>query len=240
MSTAAKSEQLTQKKWNPRSAIVANAAFFLVFIGIALLVMRKWNSPDPWSAVDANVIAILVLSVIYGVQQLILYPSVFKTRESMDLFVGKRFDRRMPAYLGILGALELLGFADYAHWNLVPVLRNPVLQAVGLGIMFGGLLWLFYVDRYMSKHFLEAWRQHELMTGGPYRWMRHPRYLALLLSRVGFTLAIASVLVWVLLAGWFVAVWLRMTREEGYLLGEFGSAYMEFMRTHARLIPGVY
>jgi protein-S-isoprenylcysteine O-methyltransferase Ste14 len=70
--------------------------------------------------------------------------------------------------------------------------------------------------------------------------MRHPRYLALLLSRLGFCLAIASIIAYVILLGWFLAVWRRMKREESYLLSEFGTAYNDFSRTHARLLPGIY
>lgn len=240
MSTVPLSQEATRKKWSPYTAVIWNAAFFLLFIVITLLIMRKWGSPEPWSAVDANAIAILVLSVLYCIQQLVLYPSVFRTRESMDLFVGKHFDRRMPGLLGILGTIELLAFADYAHWHLVPALRNPTVQIVGLFIMFGGLVWMFYVDRYLSKHFLEAWEKHKLMLDGPFRWLRHPRYGALLLSRLGFALAIGSIIAYGVLVGWFMVVWIRMEREEKYLRGEFGAKYEEFMKTRVRLVPGVY
>ncbi len=239
MSTAPKSQPEKQRKWNPRVLIIINAVYFALFLVVTLLIMRKWRSPSPWSAVDGYAIAILALSVLYCVQQLILYPSVFRTRASMDLFVGKQFDRKMPAYLGILGTIELLAFADYAHWHLVPALRNPVFQSAGLVVMAGGLVWMFYVDRYMSSHFLTAWENHRLMLGGPYRWVRHPRYGALLLSRLGFCLAIGSIIAYCVLMGWFLVVWIRMVREEKYLRNEFGAEYEEFMRTRTRLVPGV-
>lgn len=240
MSTASQPASAEEKSWDPRMLIIINAAYFLLFLGVALLIMRRWRSPDPWSALDTNVIIIIGLSLIYCFQQLVLYPRVFKTREGMNLFVGKAFDPKMPAILGLLGAIELLAFADYAHWHLVPALRTPLLQIPGLLIMFGGLLWMLYVDRYMSVHFLDAWTTHTLMTGGPYRYMRHPRYLALLLSRLGFALAISSIIALAIFPCWFAAVWLRMKREERYLLGEFNGDYESFMNTHSRLLPGIY
>jgi protein-S-isoprenylcysteine O-methyltransferase Ste14 len=238
MSTAA--QPAASKKWNPRFLIVLNAGFFLLFLLVTLMIMRKWRSTSPWAALDTNVVIILALSVIYCFQQLILYPSVFRTRESMHLFAGKTFDPKMPGMLGLLGALELLAFADYAHWQLVPPLRTPFIQVPGLAVMAGGLLWMYYVDRYMSAHFVDAWDTHRLMTGGPYRWIRHPRYLALLLSRVGFALAISSIIALVILPGWFFVVWLRIRREEAYLLKEFAGDYESFCRCRARLLPGIY
>jgi protein-S-isoprenylcysteine O-methyltransferase Ste14 len=240
MSTAPLPQPSPAKRWNPRVLIVINAAYFILFLVIALLIVRKWGSPDPWSALDNNLIIIFALSAIYGLQQLILYPGVFRTRDSMNLFVGKTFDPKLPAFLGILGGIELLAFADYAHWHLVPVLRSPALQVPGLAIMAGGLVWMFHVDRYLGAHFVDAWANHKLMNDGPYRWMRHPRYLALLLSRIGFALAISSPIALVVLLGWFVAVGRRMGREEAYLLREFNGEYENFMRTHARLLPGIY
>ena len=54
------------------------------------------------------------------------------------------------------------------------------------------------------------------------------------------TLAISSVIALVILPCWFASVWLRMKREERYLVGEFDGEYEKFMRAHARLLPGVY
>ena len=42
------------------------------------------------------------------------------------------------------------------------------------------------------------------------------------------------------LFGWFLAVWVRMRREERYLQSEFGPEYEDFMRRHSRLLPGIY
>src|SRR5689334_21857297 len=120
MSTAPQSQEVPKKKWNPRILIVVNSVYFTLFLVTTLLIMRKWGSPEPWAAIDTNVVIIVALSVVYCFQQLILYPSVFKTRDSMHLFVGKAFDPKMPMFLGILGIIELLAFADYAHWHLAP------------------------------------------------------------------------------------------------------------------------
>lgn len=239
MSTAPKSV-VQSKPWSSRIPIVWNGIFFALMFAIALAILRRWGSPQPWSAVDRYIIAILILSLLYCVQQLILYPNVFKTRGDMEFFVGKHFDPNMPALLALIGALEMLGFADYAHWHLVPALRAPALQISGIVVMSVGLVWLFYVDRYVSRRFLEAWKQHSLMTEGPYRWLRHPRYLALLLSRLGYALLIASVIVYFVFIAWVAVVILRIVREERFLRAEFGAEYEQFMRTRSRLIPGIY
>ncbi|HEX6879853.1 MAG TPA: isoprenylcysteine carboxylmethyltransferase family protein, partial [Terriglobales bacterium] len=114
------------------------------------------------------------------------------------------------------------------------------IQVAGLAVMVAGLAWMFYVDRYMSSHFVVSWENHRLMLGGPYRWVRHPRYGALLLSRLGFCMAISSIIAYWVLVGWFVVVWIRIEREEKYLKSEYGAEYEDFMKSRSRLVPGVY
>jgi protein-S-isoprenylcysteine O-methyltransferase Ste14 len=83
--------------------------------------------------------------------------------------------------------------------------------------------------------------RHRIVDSGPYRRVRHPAYLGLLLSLLGFGLCSGN---WVCLA---VAVGLppaaivyRIRAEERALLRHFGPAYAEYAsRTH-RLVPGIY
>ncbi len=76
---------------------------------------------------------------------------------------------------------------------------------------------------------------------GPYRYVRHPSYSAVLLAFAGIGLAQANVLSLVgavvcILVG-YVA---RIRVEEDVLEAAFGDAYREYASTRARLIPGVW
>ncbi len=228
------------KGWSVKRAVFFNALFYLFFLVVAALIVRQWGSPHPWARADFFFIAVMLFSVLMGTQQLILYWTLLNTRERMLFFSGMQFDPTMFRWIAALGVAEMLAFADHAHWNLVPALRNPVLQSVGLALFAFDIFWLRYIDRYLARNFTPAWENHRLMTSGPYRWVRHPRYSALLYSRIAFTLAIASIIAWVLLLGWIIIISIRVRREERYLLQQFGSDYVQFMQTRARFLPGVY
>ncbi|MFI5165689.1 MAG: methyltransferase family protein [Thermoanaerobaculales bacterium] len=79
--------------------------------------------------------------------------------------------------------------------------------------------------------------KHELQTRGPYRWSRHPYFLAILLMLVGATIMMRSLPALVLLVP---AVWItveRARREERNLALQFGSAYLKYQARVPFLIP---
>ena len=83
--------------------------------------------------------------------------------------------------------------------------------------------------------------KHEIVDTGVYRAVRHPAYLGILASLLGFGLASGN---WFSLA---VAVVLplagtlyRIRVEEGALLRHFGLAYQEYASRTKRLLPGIY
>jgi protein-S-isoprenylcysteine O-methyltransferase Ste14 len=78
------------------------------------------------------------------------------------------------------------------------------------------------------------------MRTGPYRFVRHPRYAALLVSRIAFALALASILVWIFALGWLWAILRRIGLEEAHTQELFGAEYGNYAATTRRLIPGVY
>ena len=79
-----------------------------------------------------------------------------------------------------------------------------------------------------------------LVTDGPYRWVRHPMYVALLLAMTSFNLAAPG-----LHAGWaalfaLLAVLAAKARLEERLLRVSFPAYAEYAARTPGFLPGVY
>ncbi len=84
-------------------------------------------------------------------------------------------------------------------------------------------------------------RDHSLVDGGPYRWIRHPNYAALLIVACGIALALKSPLALGVAAGlWLPVILLRIEHEERQLLERFDARYREYMGRTWRLIVGIY
>jgi len=79
-----------------------------------------------------------------------------------------------------------------------------------------------------------------LATNGVYGVIRHPSYLGLVVTSLGWALAFRSA-VGVLLAALIIPPLLaRIRSEERLLRAQFGSEYDAYCARTSRLIPGLY
>ena len=81
-------------------------------------------------------------------------------------------------------------------------------------------------------------RTHQLVTHGPYRWIRHPLYAFALLELFSLALLADS---WFLFSFpcivFVVFRWFVIPREEANLIKVFGEAYEEYRRRTGALVP---
>jgi hypothetical protein len=82
-------------------------------------------------------------------------------------------------------------------------------------------------------------RQNQAVAqGGPYRFVRHPFYLANAMIDAALAVMSGWWVLWAVLPCWWLAVYLPVIRrEEQYLTAAFGSVYEEYARRVPRLVP---
>ena len=127
----------------------------------------------------------------------------------------------------------LLAFADYRLPVLVPWMGTPLMVAS---------LWLFWRSHDdLGKNWsvsLELRENHELITHGVYRTIRHPMYASIWLWVIAQAMLLQnSVAGWCALLTFAVMYFLRTPREEQLMCEAFGEEYREYMRRTGRLIP---
>jgi protein-S-isoprenylcysteine O-methyltransferase Ste14 len=81
---------------------------------------------------------------------------------------------------------------------------------------------------------------HELIERGPYRWVRHPIYTAILLMCLGSAIAAGVLGSWLGLLVLFAGFLIKLRQEETILLRHFSKAYPDYMRRVKALVPFVY
>ena len=133
-------------------------------------------------------------------------------------------------------AAPIFAFADYSLRPL-SLLAGVVCLAVGL--------WLFaraHADLGTNWSItLEVREEHQLVTHGIYRAVRHPMYSALLLYSIGQALVIPN---WIAGPSYGVAMVLlfsfRLGPEERMMLEAFGKDYEAYLERTKRLVPGIW
>ena len=93
------------------------------------------------------------------------------------------------------------------------------------------------LGRFWSLH-VEIRENHEFVRSGPFRWVRHPTYLSMILELLAGPLITNSFYSLAILPLIFVPalIW-RMHLEEAALLEQFGDAYRKYQRTTPALFP---
>jgi len=125
------------------------------------------------------------------------------------------------------------------HWT--PALPSFVrLVALSLIALFGSLrVWALAVNSFFST---SLWIQpgHRLVTAGPYRFVRHPGYLAMLVTAPATPIALGS-LAGLLPALAYEILILRRTMREDRFLWERLGGYAEYAGTvRDRIAPGFW
>lgn len=145
----------------------------------------------------------------------------------------ERTENRLKSFLLVgvqflcLGVLLVTGPLLPDGW------AEQALVAVGLGLAVWALVT-------MSPRSLTAFPDVRpdgvLATSGPYRYIRHPMYTAVLLLTLGLVMehpSLARAFVWLMLA---VNLWVKLTYEETLLAQRYAD-YPAYKAGTARLIP---
>lgn len=203
-------------------------ALFLPFTAILPVLPRPGFFSDPRLWVVTGAGAVFHLLAPYTSSKDFLYPSPQ--------------DRGSTWFL-------LLGCLGVYYVSLVQAaffLEPPLDWRFGCGcaLAVGALLFRSWTTSILGKLFtatITLQENHDIISAGPYRYLRHPAYLSSLATMLAVPLVFQSS--WGLIAFAVVALPAYLYRihvEEIALVGRFGAAYVENARRTWRLIPFVY
>lgn len=218
----------------------AGAIVVLLLVMDALLFVSagRMDWPGPW-----------LLSALYGLFLLVFAvwatlraPELLKERSRRAENV-KGWDKLiLNLYtLALLALLVVAGLdAGRFRWSEMP---PPVQLAGALAMVPLGawLLWVSQANAYLSRYArIQDDRGQQVVSTGPYRYVRHPMYAAV----IPFVLCVALVLGswWALVPGAVIVVLfvIRTALEDRMLQAEL-PGYVEYARrVRFRLLPGVW
>jgi len=170
-------------------------------------------------------------------------PELLTVRAELWKRTKKTWDKIIMALIltGFLLLFAIPGIdAVRYQWSHVPLFAK-ILGFVGIIIANGLMFWVLKTNPYSSAAVeIQKDRGHEVITTGPYRYVRHPMYVGAILMAFSSPLALGSLITFIPAALMTAAVVVRTHLEDKTLHEELDgyAAYAETVRY--RLIPGVW
>jgi protein-S-isoprenylcysteine O-methyltransferase Ste14 len=170
-------------------------------------------------------------------------PELAAERRSAKKLATKA-DRAMAAPMSVYLPVVILvvaGLGERFGWapSLTPAVRLAGLVIAVLGYLF--TLWALSSNTFFSSVVrIQSDRGHRLVTGGPYRIVRHPGYAGFIAFWAGSALLLGSV--WALIPTALLTglTALRVVLEERTLKAGL-DGYVDYVRSvRYRLLPGIW
>jgi protein-S-isoprenylcysteine O-methyltransferase Ste14 len=131
-------------------------------------------------------------------------------------------------------------------WGIYLSLAGPIplvfeglpWMGVGLALVLVGLaisVWAWWLFRRLERLF--GVRIDRLVTVGPYRYVRHPQYFALMLMTLGLSLIFNTLQLLLFALSTTAAFYISALMEERKLLAIFGQQYRDYAAKTPRFIP---
>ena len=175
-----------------------------------------------------------------GVWNAWLFMSSFLLQWLAVSLSGKRVSQRTghPSDMKRSKSDRRIGMATMITWLIatiysifLPLQLGTIWLYTGLGFFLAGLIILTIA----TLNFATA-PPDKPITGGFYRYSRHPMYLSMFLIYIGTSLASASWLFLLLTIATVVLTRPVAILEERYCLGKYGESYREYMNRTPRWI----
>ena len=148
---------------------------------------------------------------------------------------------RIGIFILALVLIRLSAVQGYRLGGIYAPQSSGAVAGIGFVLFLAGLLVAIWARVYLGRNWgmpMSLKQDPELVTSGPYRFIRHPIYSGILLAVLGT--ALVSGLYWLII---LIAVGLYFiysaSQEEKIMLRQFPETYPVYMRKTKMLIPFV-
>ena len=219
-------------------------SFLVGLILFVLIPILGWGISD----IDGFImnpfrLAFVIMMAIFSILVVIFVPNEGRGYGDGD---NKKIIKRQKLTiltLQIMPILIIFLSPYFERHQVLTISENNTIQFIGLVLVFIGFSLMNWSIMVLGKQFsinVTIQENHKLITNGPYKLIRHPRYLGIMLFLVGIPVIFLSVIPLILdvfLIG--VLVW-RISDEEKLMSQEFKEEWINYKKNTFSLIPYVY
>jgi len=228
-----------QRILSPR-VVIQVFVFVVVIPFLPLLLSWHWDWWEAWVYALSGVLSFAISRVLVARR----HPDLIAERARfMQHEDAKPWDKALAPLLGFGGGSVLLVAGLDALFDWSPPFSLPVRILAFVIIVAGYVLGSYALieNRFFSGMVrIQTDRSHQVVSSGPYRWIRHPGYAGALLTYLATPLFLDSG--WSFLPTVFITILLiiRTALEDRTLQKEL-PGYAEYARrVQYRLLPGIW
>jgi protein-S-isoprenylcysteine O-methyltransferase Ste14 len=216
-----------------------------IFIGIILfagLPILGWSVLDIKGFVSHPARSLyLVVAVLMQITMVLQDPEI--GRKGME---GKSLVRRQRLaliFIQVLTLAAILAAPMSDHQNFLTLGVFDTVRYLGIALFVAGFLVMSLAEKTLGKMFsiqVVLQQDHTLVQNGIYRFIRHPRYLGILVYQTGVAFVFDSGIALALTGALMVLLLWRIRDEEKLLSDQFNSAWDDYRKRSWRLLPFIY
>ena len=229
---------------NDRVKILLLMIFYLpialIIIGALILIpAQDFSWLEGWFFIIIF-FAYIILYILYSLikdPEIVMKRGKYTTDDPETTFLPDR--TFMILAVVVFGFIIIFPGIDHAS-NFSPLpWYIELLGFFGLTLSLIGITYVNKVNRYASKG-LVIHKDHELITSGPYQFIRHPMYLVFMILTCSIPIALGSFIAFLISLLFPILLIYRIRIEEKMLVDHL-PGYKEYMdRVKYRLIPKIY
>jgi protein-S-isoprenylcysteine O-methyltransferase Ste14 len=177
-----------------------------------------------------------IIYVIWLVAVAYLTVSVIGVKRDTETHLGQSFG----LLFALIAAFLLPRLSVFSFVNFTPV--SPVLSIVGIVLCLVGCAILISARQTLGKNWSQtvaAKEDHELITSGLYRYVRHPMYAGGFIAAIGSAITAGGVFVFLLLLLTPLFIW-RTGAEDKLMAQQFPNEFPAYKKVTKKLIPFVW
>lgn len=217
----------------------------IIFTGIVPLALFLAAGRLDWWMGWVYVVIATVITIMSRYLMVRRNPDLLEERvKALGREDTKSWDKLIVLIVAILGPLAQIIIAGLdMRYDWSPSFL-PTVELVGVAVMLAGYLfasWAMLVNAFYSSVVrIQSDRDQVVITAGPYRFMRHPSYIGMVIGIIGASLVLSSLWSLIPVAVVTIALVIRTVLEDATLHAEL-AGYQEYaQQTRYRWIPGVW
>jgi len=169
-------------------------------------------------------------------------PELVAERSRTD--AAKSWDRVLAPAMGAYGPIATwiaAGLDRRYQWSVDIALTVQLLALAFVALGYATWTWAMLSNRYFAGMVrIQSERGHSVATAGPYRYVRHPAYIAFIVMYLATAIALDSL--WALVPAGAIAVItiIRTNLEDQTLRAELDGYQAYSRKVRFRLLPGIW